>query len=323
MNLRFTMRACAGLLALFAAGPIASAQAATGTVTEWADGAYRYTTDSGTNSLVVLSGANGRWVLEDANVSAITFTGTNCAQGARPSIVTCTASTWQGDFRLTLGDGDDTARVDASVPPIPPDTGLISVRGEDGDDYLVNNSVEPTSLAGGLGDDLLTGGPVKDVGLSGGEGNDSLRGRGGADNINGGPGRDLVTYGGEGRTAGVRAVLDGVTPSGNEAVDGTGDTLVDVEEITGTSYTDVLTGNAGDNVLRGNGGVDQLNGLGGDDTLVASGGPSWLDGGDGNDQLQAKNGVKDQLSCGAGTDAATIDVTEVFLPFAGCETTTS
>lgn len=58
--------------------------------------------------------------------------------------------------------------------------------------------------------------------------------------------------------------------------DATGDSLFSIENLSGSRFADVLTGNSGNNQLRGNGG---------DDVLVASGGNDWLQGGDGFDTI--------------------------------------
>ena len=87
------------------------------------------------------------------------------------------------------------------------------------------------------------------------------------------------------------------------------------ENVTGTSYADVLTGDENSNVLRGYNGDDQLYGLGGDDRLIGDTiTTSWywdtasdevnhdkLYGGDGNDTLLGEQG-NDYLSGDAGND---------------------
>lgn len=280
----------------------------------------QYWSDPGATNDLRVSFANGEWTFVDPGVTKINSG--QCRQGAAPNIAVCPfAATAPLEYlAIYVGDLDDTVQLDNTVPASAAGLWHI-VSGGEGDDFLIAGTA-PTTLRGEAGNNRLIGGSADDR-LSGGTGNDTFRGGAGGDSIQGGTGRDSLTYGGEGRTNGVRVVLDGVTRSGRELVDGDGDVVGGIEDVAGTPYTDILTGNASNNVLRGNGGVDQLTGLSGDDTLIATGGPSWLDGGDGNDLLQAKNTFKDFLGCGLGTDTAKVDPTETFVPFASCETLTS
>jgi hypothetical protein len=84
--------------------------------------------------------------------------------------------------------------------------------------------------------------------------------------------------------AGVKASLALATA---QATGGSGsDTLLNIENLTGSAYADTLTGNAGNNVLNGGGGADILNGDDGDDTLrIPDLNFQSLDGGTGTDTL--------------------------------------
>ena len=94
-------------------------------------------------------------------------------------------------------------------------------------------------------------------------GNDALTGGAGADRIDGGSGTDTASYAGS--NAAVNVNLQTGTGSGGHA---TGDTLVSIENLTGSSYNDTLTGNSGNNVLDGGAGADTMRGGAGDDTYV-------------------------------------------------------
>jgi Ca2+-binding RTX toxin-like protein len=152
------------------------------------------------------------------------------------------------------------------------DGGTNVMYGMDGDDVL-------SGLGGG---DLFSGGNGNDM-LNGGDGNDSLIGDAGNDILNGGAGLDTASYGDA--TAGVTVNLSIGTA---QNTGGAGiDTLVlrTIEELGGSMYSDVLTGDGGDNVLIGLAGDDQLNGGDGNDLLLDAVGDDILNGGAGQDTV--------------------------------------
>jgi dipeptidyl aminopeptidase/acylaminoacyl peptidase len=84
----------------------------------------------------------------------------------------------------------------------------------------------------------------------------------------------------------------------------------------GTGANDLLVGTDGNDVICGLGGDDAVIGLGGDDRLFGGDGNDWLAGGlghdlvaggPGDDTLDARDGVYDLVSGGAGTDVGVID----------------
>ncbi|MDK9704379.1 MAG: FG-GAP-like repeat-containing protein, partial [Sulfuritalea sp.] len=116
--------------------------------------------------------------------------------------------------------------------------------------------------------------------ITGGASDDRLGGRKGADIIDGGANGsegDTADYHGDydadGNGMGVTVTLTNGTGS---AIDGWGttDTLSNIENVRGSVYNDLITGNDAGNVLHGSAGNDVLNGGGGSDTL---------DGGSGRD----------------------------------------
>jgi Ca2+-binding RTX toxin-like protein len=138
-------------------------------------------------------------------------------------------------------------------------------------------------VLGGEAGDRITGGPESNE-LRGNGGPDVLDGgEGGADILTGGPGTDWTTY--AARTKPVVVTLDQLANDGRFAEGDDAET----ENVEGGADADSLTGSSGANVLRGGAGGDQLRGLGGDDTI------------------EAKDGVRDTVSCGTGVDAATVD----------------
>jgi Ca2+-binding RTX toxin-like protein len=182
--------------------------------------------------------------------------------------------------------------------------------GTAGNDILIGTAVADTlnglgggdTLVGLAGNDLLNGdaltGPQGSDTLIGGSGNDTLNGRGGNDwliggigndILNGGTGIDIADYSSRtiigqsyiGATAGVTVNLN---LTGSQNTGGSGfDTLVSIENVTGTNFNDTLTGNGTNNVLAGLGGNDQLLGGAGNDTLYGGSGNDVLNGGAGID----------------------------------------
>ncbi len=108
--------------------------------------------------------------------------------------------------------------------------------------------------------------------MDGGLGNDLLLASAGDDRIDGGAGVDTVSYANHFRGVTVSlaagSVVSGVGERGVAQDTGAGrDTILNVENLTGTRFADRLTGNAGANVLDGGGGSDVLDGGKGIDTL--------------------------------------------------------
>lgn len=189
-----------------------------------------------------------------------------------------------GNDRISGGSGDDT------------------LNGNSGNDQLHGRSGNDT-VRGGTGNDRLNGGSGNDQ-LNGGAGNDRLLGGSGDDVLNGGSGRDTADY--STATAGVTVALgpdfgslDGVPQdTGGAGID----TLVSIENLTGSNFNDtlffdglengqMLNGGNGDDYLEANhnaGGI--LNGGAGNDTLFAGNGDATLNGGTGNDHLTAFDG---------------------------------
>ncbi|MBI4294534.1 MAG: heme peroxidase, partial [Betaproteobacteria bacterium] len=135
-------------------------------------------------------------------------------------------------------------------------------------------------LNGNAGDDLLIGGAGNDV-LNGGAGNDTFDGGAGNDLLFGGAGVDTATY--AGATAGVRVSLANDDDDRNNTGGAGRDRLISVENLIGSAFDDVLTGNFAANVIDGGAGNDTLNGGSGADTLVGGAGNDLMIGGAGND----------------------------------------
>ena len=185
--------------------------------------------------------------------------------------------------------------------------GYAGSSGYDSGDYVLNVSIVPTEgsagfgvtpqtivdsdgtaiadgddiLIGGLGNDSLTGGTGEDQ-LFGGEDNDTLDGGLGGDTLDGGAGDDILIggagnddlEGGEGIDTADYSDAQGAVSVNLEAGitledgDGGTDTLSGIENIVGSSFSDVLIGDSEDNRLSGGAGSDRLEGGAGDDVLI-------------------------------------------------------
>lgn len=111
---------------------------------------------------------------------------------------------------------------------------------------MIANGVVIENATGGSGDDLITGNSANNI-LIGGLGNDTL---------NGSSGINTASY--DGTAAGVIVNLS--LTSAQNTVGARTDTLLAIENLTGSSFNDTLTGNTGNNVLNGGLGNDTLAG---------------------------------------------------------------
>jgi Ca2+-binding RTX toxin-like protein len=162
--------------------------------------------------------------------------------------------------------------------------GNNTLDGNAGDDYLYGRDGKDT-LLGGAGADHLYGGDQDDT-LIGGTGDDY---------IHGGTGYDTVSYvdrSGEfvivnlsdhawSGAAPNTAVVHSTIPSTTTETD----TLVSIENATGTGSYDDFYGSSAANVFDGGAGRDSLYGHGGSDTLIGGDDVDFLIGGSGADHL--------------------------------------
>ena len=192
----------------------------------------------------------------------------------------------EGSDTLDGGAGIDTAsfedatkkiRADLLTPFFNEDT-LINIENIIGgpfDDDLFGNALD-NLIRGGDGSDILRGWLGNNQ-LYGDGGDDWIESSGGNDTLDGGEGLDLVDF--STAASAVDASLASATASsGSNQI-----TLVNFEDMWGSSFADTLTGTDGPNTLRGQGGTDQLFGGGGDDFLAGGASNDTLDGGSGSD----------------------------------------
>ena len=218
----------------------------------------------------------------------------------------------KGADTLDGGGGGDTADYggSASGVQIDLDTGTGTGGDAEGDLLIdvehVNGSSSGDVLSGDGDRNLLFGFNGNDE-LNGRGGNDVLRGGNGADSLDGGTGTDTADYRDSG--SGVTVSLTAGLGFGGTAA---GDTLVNIEGVFGSAYSDTLVGDvsanelngfAGADVLRGGGGNDTLNGGTQNDTLDGGAGADILIGGTGSDFADYRNsnaGVTIDLTAGTG-----------------------
>lgn len=383
------------LVLAFGVGVPAAAEAAVGTVST-AGGTTTLTDGAGDDLNVGLTltagcgGACDHYFALSSTGSVGLHAGTGCTQVATDTVNCPDAGV--SNYVLTMGDGTDSVSVGGGANTLCWDA--LSIDLGPGDDRATALGTTDTSancvgyaevgtFHGGDGADRITGGPGNDH-IFGDGGNDLvLRGELGNDDVHGGDGDDKLgdwnyadpdavdagndTYNGDagadwlsynGETNGVNVTLDG---QANDGQPGEADNVAsDVEQVTGTTGNDTMTGDDGPNTF---------NGIAGNDTLIGGGGADTLDGGDGNDNLQggagadqlignrdddtidggagqdsifgdgtncsgfscpigndtiaANDGEQDQINCGPGADvvnADTLDVVPVAADLNACET---
>ncbi|WP_152047600.1 tandem-95 repeat protein [Aureimonas psammosilenae] len=189
-----------------------------------------------------------------------------------------------GTDKLDGGDGIDTASYSRSAAGVTVDlASRIGFGGSDGNDVLI--SIE--NALGSAFDDTLIGGDGANV-LDGSAGNDTLIG-GAGDTLIGGEGTDTASY-----ARSKNAVLVDLSTGLGFGGDGASHTLIGVENLTGSRYFDVLSGDAGANVLDGSGGNDILEGGAGADMLLGGAGSDTAS------YARSETGVRVELSTGLG-----------------------
>ncbi len=224
--------------------------------------------------------------------------------------------------------------VSLAIEGVAQDTGgagtdtLISISrlfGSNHDDFLTAGDGFAL-LSGGSGDDTLQGGSGGYDDLYGGSGNDVIHtggnpnggGEGEYDDIQGGAGDDMFYseggresfFGndpnddGEGEvdTVTFEEIQEGVTASllivgtGQEVRAGHLVEFESIENLVGTAFNDVLTGDDGDNEVSGGAGNDTIVGEGGSDRLHTGGNGGgegdYAFGGEGDDRIYARSGFE-------------------------------
>jgi len=219
--------------------------------------------DGTADTISVTAGSTVRFAATDANISTVEIV----TVGAAGS-VTLTGQT-EG-FTITASTGAET---------------VVGGNGAD----TINGAAGNDSILGGAGNDSILGG----------DGDDVISGGAGADVLDGGAGNDTYIAG-EGTA--ISLTLNGSTAATVTITGGTGnDSIINFENVTGTSGADSITGDTAANVLDGAAGNDTITGGAGNDNIVGGAGADVLDGGAGNDNITGGAGA-DTLTGGSGND---------------------
>lgn len=180
--------------------------------------------------------------------------------------------------------------------------------------FTIANGVAIERATGGAGNDTLTGNALANL-MIGGFGDDVLAGHAGVDTLNGGFGRDTADYSDSASAVTVKLKSGRATNDG----DGASDSLISIEDLTGSAFNDFLTGDDSANRLTGGDGRDTLTGLGGDDILTGGGGDDVLSGGGGVDLVQL-TGVRTDYVVTAGSTAGTYRLSDLVAGRDGVDT---
>lgn len=182
--------------------------------------------------------------------------------------------------------GNDTVNGSSGADKLRGYAGNDTVKGNAGNDHVAGNSGND-KLYGGDGDDVLTGG-------------------GGSNLVDGGAGSDTSSY--AWMTTAAKVSL-AVGTAQTIAVGGPVDTLLGIENLEGSNYSDTLTGNSLANLIKGLGGNDIINTGSGNDTLIGGGGKDVLTGGTGKDAFVFSSGLNASTNIDTIKDFLAVDDT--------------
>ncbi|WP_210285172.1 beta strand repeat-containing protein [Mesorhizobium neociceri] len=234
--------------------------------------------DQGTNNVYDITVTASDGTLNTAQNVAITVTDVSgVTQVGNPNKGDTLTGTSEGDNLSGLG-GNDTLIGLAGDDILDGGSGRDVLTGSTGSDtYVVDDKGDSATENANEGTDtvqsnitytlrvnfenlILTGsnpidgtGNALDNSITGNSSNNTLSGLAGADVLNGLTGSDTASYATS--TSGVNVNLAAGTGSGG---DSQGDTLINIENLVGSAFNDVLEGDPGDNVLIGAGGIDTV-----------------------------------------------------------------
>jgi Ca2+-binding RTX toxin-like protein len=169
---------------------------------------------------------------------------------------------WVGVFDSSTGDTIDSITAENIIFPLYKKVSDMNLY-EGADTFNLSGSTG-SSVYAGSGDDSISGSIYSDV-IYGESGNDTLKGGTGKDILDGGSGTDTADY--SDKTTAVKLTLNKST-NATVFVNGTAeDTIKNIENITGGSGADILSGDTTNNVIKGGTGSDNITGGLGTDSL--------------------------------------------------------
>ncbi len=180
-------------------------------------------------------------------------------------------------------------------------SGIENITGSVFDDGLTGDNFD-NKILGESGDDLITGNSGHDF-LLGGAGDDVINGGFGFDLIRGGPGADTLIGDIGTDWAQYNTATTGVSLSlatGGTGGEAAGDMFSSIENVRGSAFADILTGDANRNLIVAGDGNDIVTGGGGPDVLQGEAGDDTITGGAQGDELWGGAGA--DLLDGAGSN---------------------
>lgn len=243
------------------------------------------TINGGNGDDVIEGGAGSDTLVGGAGIDRLTYAATTA--GVTANLATLTAQntvgagsdTISGFENLTGSAFNDTLTGDGNANTIEGGAGNDVMNGAAGVDTLsyanatagvtVNMATTTAQNTVGAGSDTISnfenivGSSFNDT-LTGNTGNNVMEGGAGNDTLNGNSGTDTLSY--ASALSGVTINIS-LTTAQNTGGAGT-DTVSNFENVTGSAFDDVLTGNTGVNVINGGAGNDTIQGGAGNDTLI-------------------------------------------------------
>lgn len=258
--------------------------------------------DEGNDTLV---GGSGRDNIRGGNGNDLidSSTGSASSQGygdyIRPGMGTDTVLGHEGLWNE--GEGTDIGYTDVNVA-------LTITVGADGTGTVTGSGVNDTFtfmhyFQGGQRNDMIMGSSTdRWEGFEGNAGNDTINGGTNGDN--------RVSYNNEHYDGGANGITADLVAGSATDTHGDTDTLININQLRGSIYDDMITGSNGNDWLDGHNGNDVLNagkgddyvsGEEGNDEISGSGGNDTIDGGAGDDTLKGGR-EEDSIDGGEGED---------------------
>lgn len=230
--------------------------------------------------------------------------------GAGNDIIT----TWNGNNIIDLGAGNNTSTSGSGNDTITAldgnntinaGNGINNITLGDGNNVVVSGSGDDTITAGD-GNNDITAGDGNNIVVAG-DGNNVFKGGIGTSSYTGGTVSNTIDYSLVTTTA---VAID----IGAGTVTGTGirDTLTNVQNATGSTLDDTISGTAGANIIRGGAGNDVIHGNGGDDTLYGDDGNDTIYGGAGDNTIYGGTAGNDRLYGGSGNNTFISQHAEIY-----------